>query len=712
MAAMPNFGMLELHAQGLVEANPEWFAHLEAPEKRRRAFLIVAVARSLGVFYEEALESVLAAPSPKADAKNATATTTDEAESDNTADADAVIEGDPTEGVFPVTLCVLGDIKEIDEREPGDDETYVRALQQPLRRALRAADLLFDPYAVLSGTTKPHEQRETQKPANDPIPTVTARLLPHLEAARSHLREGFLPRVRILWCGRTFPERPAVRALVEEAETTFPGLTVEFLELGSLMQARRRKAEERDTFHTGHTGAVTDRLQLSGEFFVEDLDFKRNLVGRMHVRELLRLCEEREDLFPELANGAKRFEGPDETSETPDAWDTFDASDAAFERDLDRRLDRLFERLFERLGRDRDPAHEARLRFALRQSARSVCTARKPQTGATEATSASGPLFFLTDGITLLCESLSFNALLEENTLVRLGDMRFLKGRDLCLALREVAKAVPLVEASWASVPIRIVQAKTKTSKDGTADWNAFSTRNADVVRMAVALADDGRSPSAFWRDLRALSPEQKQLEADFRALGVRYLRERDAVPTTNARTTIPAPVLAEAVLSIWRGRPQSGRFLRGAHFGAFYDLVFRDLTAAQGLLAVLIFRKVEDRRRAAAECGETDPALSPFLSCLSFLPFLPFATGHIAMFAGEALLRELGMPLSAVSEHTFPEAQATLEATFEKLYAEAVVRVDEAVKACERERGGALDVRELAAVFRRGEVLEKLRSS
>ncbi len=729
MAATPNFGILELHAQGLIDSNPEWFAHLEAPEKRRRAFLLVAVARSQGVSYEEALESVLAAPSPKADARNATATTTDEAESDNTADANAVIEGDPTEGVLPVTLCILGDIEEIDEREPGEgDETYERALQQPLRRALRAAELLFDPYAAVSGERKAHEHREAQKPRDNRIPTVTARLLPRLEAVRSRLREGFLPRVRVLWLGRAFPESPAVRALVEEAETAFPGLTVEFLELGSVLRARRTKTADRDTFHAGHAGhavhagAVTDQLQLSGAFFVEDLDFKRVLVGRVHVREILRLCEEREDLFPELANGVKRFDGPGEASETPDASDAFDTSDAAFERDLDRRLDRLFDRLFDRFGHDRDPEHEARLRFALRLSARSVVLAqaarkaRKPQTwqtDATDATGASGPLFFLTDGITLHCESLSFNALLKENTLVRLGDMRFLKGRDLCLALREVAKAVPLVEASWASVPIRIVQAKTKTSKDGTAEWNAFSTRNADVVRMAAALADDGRSPSAFWRDLRALSPEQKQLEADFRALGVRYLRERDAVSTTNARTTIPAPVLAEAVLSIWRGRPRSGRFLRSAHFGAFYELVFRDLTAAQGLLAVLIFRKVEDRRRAAADCEKIDPALSPFLSCLSCLSFLPFATGHIAMLAGEALLRELGMPLTAVTEHTFPEAQATLEATFEKLYAEAVARVREAVTACERERGRkTLDVRELAAVFRRGEVLEKLRSS
>lgn len=688
-------------------------------------------SRSLGVSYEEALESVLAAPSPKADVKNdtknATATTTDEADRDNTADADAVIEGDPTEGVLPVTLCVLGDIDDIDEREPEDgDEAYERALLRPLRRALRAAELLFDPYAAASGERKAYAQPEAQKPrdthAQTHTPIVTARLLPRLEAVRSRLREGFLPRVRVLWLGRAFPESPAVRALVEEAETAFPGLTVEFLELGSLLRPRRRKTADRDALHAvhaGHTGAVTDQLQLSGQFVVEDLDFKRVFVGRVHVRELLRLCEEREDLFPELATGVKRFEGPRETSETPNASAPFDASDAAFERDLDRRLDRLFDRLFDRLGHDRDPAHEARLRYALRLSALSARTARKPQaeqagqTDATDATNASGPLFFLTDGITLHCESLSFNASLEENTLVRLGDMRFLKGRDLCLALREVAKAAPLVEASWASVPIRIVQAKTKTSKDGTDDWNAFSTRNADVVRMAAALADGGRSPSAFWRDLRALSPEQKQLEADFRALGVRYLRERDAVSTTNARTTIPAPVLAEAVLSIWRGRPQSGRFLRSAHFGAFYDPVFRDLTAAQGLLAVLIFRKIEDRRRAAAECGETDPAFSPFLSCLSFLPFLPFATGHIAMLAGEALLRELGMPLSALTEHTFPEAQATLEATFEKLYAEAVVRVDEAVKACERERGGrALTVRELAAVFRCGEVLEKLRSS
>lgn len=249
---------------------------------------------------------------------------------------------------------------------------------------------------------------------------------------------------------------------------------------------------------------------------------------------------------------------------------------------------------------------------------------------------------------------------------------------------------------------------RQKRRKERRRKATANTNNEADWDNTATALAeDDGRSTSAFWRDLRALNPEQKKLEANFRALGVRYLRERDAVPTTNARTTILAPVLAEAVLSIWRGRQQSGRYLRGAHFGAFYDLVFRDLTAAQGLLAVLIFRKVEDRRRAAAECGETDPAFSPFL------PFLPFATGHIAMLAGEGLLRELGMSLTDVDEHTFPEAQATLEATFEKLYAEAVTGVREAVKGCERERGGrALDVREFAALFRCGEVLQKLREN
>lgn len=87
--------------------------------------------------------------------------------------------------------------------------------------------------------------------------------------------------------------------------------------------------------------------------------------------------------------------------------------------------------------------------------------------------------------------------------------------------------------------------------------------------------------------------------------------------------------------------------------------------------------------------------------------------TDLIAMLAGEGLFLELGMPLTAVTEHTFPEAQATLETTFEKLYAEAVARVREAATACERERGGkTLDVRELAAVFQCEEVLQKLRSS
>ena len=149
---------------------------------------------------------------------------------------------------------------------------------------------------------------------------------------------------------------------------------------------------------------------------------------------------------------------------------------------------------------------------------------------------------------------------------------------------------------------------------------------------------------------------------------------------------------VAEAVLAIWRERPHQAKFRRREYFGKLYEMIFKDLNAAQALLATLIFRMVEGRRR---EGGDDPP------------DFLPYASHHTAMLLGRELRRELQLPVEVISHRTFATMKAALDGDSDRYYALAVDSLRNAIHECYGDR--QVSLQQLAATFRRGDLLEML---
>ena len=128
-------------------------------------------------------------------------------------------------------------------------------------------------------------------------------------------------------------------------------------------------------------------------------------------------------------------------------------------------------------------------------------------------------------------------------------------------------------------------------------------------------------------------------------------------------------------------------------HFGKLYDDIFRDLNAAQAILAVLIFRDVENERKRPSSGA---PPL-----------FMPYASHYIAMLVGRELLHDQGTNLRDVSHRNFTELLERLEDNKKNYYARAVEQVSDALKVCYGDRD--ISLQQLSATFRRGDLLEML---
>ena len=146
---------------------------------------------------------------------------------------------------------------------------------------------------------------------------------------------------------------------------------------------------------------------------------------------------------------------------------------------------------------------------------------------------------------------------------------------------------------------------------------------------------------------------------------------------------------VAEAVLAIWRERPHQAKFRRREHFGKLYETIFKDINAAQAVMATLIYRMVEGKRR---EGGDEPP------------DFLPYASHHIAMLLGRELSLELQLPVEAITHRSFARMKAALDTDGDRYYALAIDSLRNAIRECYGNR--QVSLQQLAATFRRGDLL------
>lgn len=360
---------------------------------------------------------------------------------------------------------------------------------------------------------------------------------------------------------------------------------------------------------------VDDTLRLIGKATIEDMNFSRVCIGRIPVTEVAALMR---------AHG-----------------------------------DRLLERNIRRyLG-----LHGNRVNEGIRATLQS----QQPSN-----------FYFFNNGLTLVCNDFSYNALQNSDYQVRVENLQIVNGGQTCMTILKTCEAMTAagkVLPADASVLVRLY----KLPKD-----------NDDIV-LQITHATNSQNPVDL-KDLRSNDEIQRQLEASIQELGFVYRRKRmDGSPKS---TDITAGAAAEALLAVWRCAPHQAKFLTREHFGKLYSQIFPvEVNGAQVVLAVLLYRIAENHRRRPTEA---DPTVVRYASCF------------IAMRMGQRMLHELDKSLDALNHQTFGAAKKLVEEKGEEYFRASVADVELAL----RDLYGQKEVStlQLSATFRRGDLIQKLR--
>jgi hypothetical protein len=286
--------------------------------------------------------------------------------------------------------------------------------------------------------------------------------------------------------------------------------------------------------------------------------------------------------------------------------------------------------------------------------------------------------YFYNNGITLICDRFDYNALQPESHKVRVEGLQIINGgqtsKTIWATLEEQQREhqATMNGADEAFVLVRLYQ---------------VSQESKALVQM-ITYATNSQNPVDL-RDLRSNDEKQKQLEISIRALGYEYRRQRSSLALSS--NDISVATAAEAILSVWRHSPQQAKFRTTEHFGKLYKDIFTDdLNGAQVVIAVLLFRIAENKRKRPPEGA---PELVRYGSCFA------------AMLMGIFLLDELKISLPQLDHRNFEEAKALVENEGESYFSSAVSTLKLGLKKLYGDQ--PLSLNRLAATFRRGDLLE-----
>lgn len=358
--------------------------------------------------------------------------------------------------------------------------------------------------------------------------------------------------------------------------------------------------------------SVSDTLQLTGKAIVEDFNFVRVLVARISVMEIASL--------------------------------------------FDRHGERLLERNIRRyLGMSANRVNEA--------------------ISATLQTEERSNFYFYNNGITMICDKFSYNALQSGDFKVKVDNLQIINGGQTCMTIYKTLNLpalFPVEEEAY--VLVRLYQ---------------LPSDNHDLVQQ-ITFATNSQNPVDM-RDLRANDDKQQRLQIDIEQLGYSYHRKRSDIYMK--ATDITSGTAAEAILSVWRHRPQQAKYLSREHFGKLYRHIFTDdLNGAQTIIATLLYRQAENRRRRP---WPDDPPLIRYASCF------------IAMQMGKSLLKDLGCEVGDLTHRNFLAARTLIEENAEKYFEDAVFDIVDALGSLYG--GSDVSMQQLAATFRRGDLIEIL---
>lgn len=434
-------------------------------------------------------------------------------------------------------------------------------------------------------------------PASE-LGAINDRLRTKVEAARSLIRDGFIPRVRAIACNNGKKWNNTAQTAIER--TGFgEQVSWEYVNHDVLINILQRQKP------------VDATLRLTGKAIVEDMNYSRVCIGRIPVTELAELMK---------VHG---------------------------------------ERLLERNIRRYLGLHGNRVNEGIRSTLYSNSPAN---------------FYFFNNGLTLVCNDFSYNALQSADYQVKVENLQIVNGGQTCMTifktLQEMQQTGTTPPAD-ASVLLRIY----KLPRD-----------NDDIV-LQITHATNSQNPVDL-KDLRSNDMRQTQLEASIQDLGFAYRRKRtDLAPKP---TDITSGAAAEAVLAVWRHAPHQAKFLTREHFGKLYDTIFTaSLNGSHVITAVLLYRIAENHRRRPAPA---DPLFVRYASCF------------IAMQMGRHLLTDLGIALNQLDHRNFPEARARIEQSGEAYFQQAVTDVHNALH--HLYGGVPVSMQQLSATFRRGDLI------
>ncbi len=287
----------------------------------------------------------------------------------------------------------------------------------------------------------------------------------------------------------------------------------------------------------------------------------------------------------------------------------------------------------------------------------------------------SDKFYFYNNGITVVCDKFDYNAFQKSDYQIHLKNMQIINGGQTCKTIQETLnESLPNMAGQSAYVMIRVYQ---------------LADMHKDFVQD-ITYATNSQSPVDL-RDLRSNDEIQTQLELGMKDFGYTYKRKREE--GGGSSTIITSPIVAESVLAIWKQRPHQAKFRRQEHFGKLYDDIFKNLNAAQALLAVLIFRSVENQRKRPASVTPPD--------------FLPYASHYLSMLIGRNLLNDMDVLLKDVAHRNFQKLLKRFEENQDSYHTLAINKVTDALKTCYGDR--EISLQQLSATFRRGDLLEML---
>ena len=357
---------------------------------------------------------------------------------------------------------------------------------------------------------------------------------------------------------------------------------------------------------------VKDTLQLSGKAIVEDMEFSRVLLGRISVTEIATLIE--------------------------------------------RHGDRLLERNIRRyLGLQGNRVNEG-IRHTLTSDEKNN-------------------FYFYNNGITLTCDSFSYNALQNGDYQVRVENLQIINGGQTCMTIFKTLQEPSLLyQNSQAFVLLRLYQLPREN--EGLVQRITYATNSQNPVDL---------------KDLRANDERQQRLEMDIEQLGFNYRRKRSDTSTRSADIT--SGVAAEAVLSVWRRKPHQAKFFSREHFGKLYEAIFTEqLNGAQVVIAVQLYRIAENRRKRPEP---TDPDFVRYASCF------------IAMQMGQKLLNDMKVQMKDISHQNFQSAQMLIDQHGESYLNASLQDIQQALQ--DLYGGQEISLQQLSATFRRGDLISKL---